>query len=250
MINKTCKLVLRDLFYYDVVAAFPTIMQQQHYDFQNISLDNKEERNRFIGLQQRDNKNLSSFLNNSISSLVDYYLTVNDVSGDEIIFRQKDGFILTRKLAISNQFIEMKLRKILTLMIISLDRSKMVYFDDLGEMSVKGVRYYYKRLDEIFRMIYNIDYYNKKIMFEQMAYIKHKVIHNEDIMFYGIEKDPRTFTFVTKTGSITVHDIDFVDPDSIDRVKYFDFYFKPFLDSIYLEVVKNDNGRFNSGNYR
>lgn len=238
MINKKCNLVLRDLFYYDVVAAFPTIMQQQHYDFGDISLDNKKERNIFVGKQQINNKNLSNFLNDSINSLVDYYLTVNEVNDNEIIFRQKDGFILTRKLAINNQFIEMKLRKILTLMIITADRSKMLYFDDFGEISVKGVRHYYSKLDDIYKMIYNLDFYNRKTLFQQLSYIKNKVINNEDMMFYGIEKDPRTFIFITKTGTITVHDVDFVDPETIDKQKYFDFYFKPFIDSIYLEVTK------------
>lgn len=243
MLNKKCKLVLRDLFYYDVVSAFPTILQQQHYNFDGIDLSNKEERNIFIGKQQRDNKNLSSFLNNSVSSIVDYYLTVNEVDEDEIIFRQKDGFILTRKLLVNNQFIEMKLRKIITMMIISPDRSKMIYFDDLGDLEVKGVRYYYPRLNDIYSMIYSINFYDKKMMFQQLQYLKNRVIYNDDIMFYGIKKDEKTYIFVTKTGTITVHDIDFVDPDTIDRQKYFDFYFKPFIDSIYLEVVKNDKYR-------
>ena len=231
------------MFYYDVVSAFPTILQQQHYNFDGIDLSNKEERNIFIGKQQRDNKNLSSFLNNSVSSIVDYYLTVNEVDEDEIIFRQKDGFILTRKLLVNNQFIEMKLRKIITMMIISPDRSKMIYFDDLGDLEVKGVRYYYPRLNDIYSMIYSINFYDKKMMFQQLQYLKNRVIYNDDIMFYGIKKDEKTYIFVTKTGTITVHDIDFVDPDTIDRQKYFDFYFKPFIDSIYLEVVKNDKYR-------
>lgn len=239
MINRNCNLVLRDLFYYDVVAAFPTIMQQQHYDFGNILLDDKEERNIFIGKEQRDNKNLSSFLNNSVTSIVDYYLTINEIDESEIIFRQKDGVILTRKLLVNNQFIELKLRKILSLLLISLDRSNMIYFDDFGELSVKGIRHYYDRLDDIYRMFYKLDFYNKKILFQQLQYIKDKVVNNDDIMFYGIKKDDSRFTFITKTGSITVHDIDFVNPEDIDKQKYFNFYFKPFIDSIYLEVVKN-----------
>ena len=57
MINQTCPLVLRDLYYYDIVAAFPTIVQKQDYDFGNVDLSNKQERNMFIGKEQINNKN-------------------------------------------------------------------------------------------------------------------------------------------------------------------------------------------------
>lgn len=237
MINENCELILRDLYYYDVVSAFPTIMQSQHYDFKDVDLKNKEERNIFIGKEQRDNKYLSSFLNESISSLVDYYLTINKISDDNIIYRQKDGFILRQPLAISNQFIEMKLRSILTIMIITPDRQKMLYFDEFGELSVRGVRYYYKRLDEIFKMLYQLNFYKPKELFEQLSYIKNKIINNSDISFYGIEEDSK-YTFMTKNGTITVRNLDFIDPDVVDRHKYFNAYFKPFFDSIFLEVMR------------
>ena len=48
-ISEKCPLIMRDLYYYDIVAAFPTIMGKQFYDFKNIDLDNKEERSKFVG---------------------------------------------------------------------------------------------------------------------------------------------------------------------------------------------------------
>ena len=52
MINQTCSLILKDLYFYDVVSAFPTIMNNVNYNFKDIDLDNKTERNIFIGLEQ------------------------------------------------------------------------------------------------------------------------------------------------------------------------------------------------------
>jgi hypothetical protein len=213
-------------------------MQSQNYDFQNIDLTNKEERNIFIGKEQRNNKYLSSFLNQSISSLVDYYLTINKIDSDDIIFRQKDGFILRKPLVISDQFIEMKLRSFISLMFVSLDRTRMLYFDDFGDLVVKGVKYYYKKLDDIYNMMYNLNFYNLKILFQQLAYIKNKVLTCDDISFYGIDIGDGKYVFLTKTGTLTVRDFDFVDMKSIDRLKYFNVYFKPFIDSVFLEVLR------------
>lgn len=248
-INETCPLIMRDLYYYDIVAAFPTLMKRQFYDFKDVSLDNKEERSKFVGIQQINNPQLSSFLNESVKNLIDYYLRVNEIKKEDVVFRQKDGFISVKKLLNNDKFVELKMRKILSLLIIDPSRSSMIYFDDFGELDVKGVPYSYKALNSIYQKIFEFDFYNSKMLMNQMEYLKQFIINaNEsNIMNYAIDRqvvrnDKRSYieyTFLLKDNkSITVKDVGYVNPKNIDTWKYFKHYFKPFLDSIYLEVTR------------
>lgn len=239
MINTTCSLVLRDLYLYDIVSAFPTIMSRQFYDFKGVSLDDKAARNVFIGKEQANNIQLSTYLNESVKSLTNHYLRINEIKDDEIIFRQKDGFILTKKLAINKDFIEMKLRSMISLLIINTNRTGMIYWDDFGELSVKGVPHYYHELDSIYTKIYDFNFYDIKTLFKQMESLKNKILKPTNIKLYGVEKEKGQYTFMLKNNkAMRVRDLDFVNPKDIDTRKYFNFYFKPFFDSIYLEVTR------------
>ena len=236
MINQTCPLVLHDLYYYDIVGAFPTIMQNQNYDFGDIDLDNKQERNIFIGKQQIKNKNLSSYLNDSVKYLTDFYLQYNEIDDEDVIFRQKDGFILKKILPKNNLYIEMTLRHVLPILYIDITREKMIYFDENDELYVKGVRYYYDRLSDVYLKFKDLDFYNKKILCLQLQDIKNSVVYCKDKLFFGMNGDDVQYTFILKNGKkIRTYDPDFVELEEIDRQYYFDVYFKPFLDSIFIE---------------
>lgn len=236
MINQNCSLIQKDLYYYDIVSAFPTIMQNNNYDFGNINLDNKEERNIFIGKQQIKNKGLSIYLNDSIKELTDFYLQYNEVDDEDVIFRQKDGFILKKLLPKNNLYIEMKLRHMLSLLFIDIDRTKMIYFDEDNKIHVKGVRYYYEKLNDIYLKFLELNFYDKSVLATQLQYIKNNFINSKDKLLFGINGDDVQYTFILKNGkSIRTYDPDFVDIKEIDRIKYFNFYIKPFTDSIFKE---------------
>ena len=151
MINSTCPLVLHDLYGYDIVSCYPQILGKQFYDFGEIDLDNKAERNIFIGTQQRGNENLSQFLIKSAENLVNYYLQENNFTDDEIIATQRDGFIVKRLLDNDDEFIDMKLREFIDFLIISTDRQKFLYLED-GKIIVKGMPYYYDDLQIFYQM--------------------------------------------------------------------------------------------------
>ena len=213
-------------------------MSRQFYDFKDISLSDKTQRNLFIGKQQINNPQLSSFLNESVKSLTDYYLRVNEIKDDEIIFRQKDGFILTKKLAKNNDYIEMKYRGMIDLMIIDINRSAMIYFDDTGDISVKGVRHYYKALNKIYKKLFELNLYDKRTIFQQLENLKNKVLKPTDLSLYGVQKDD-WYTFMLKgERAMRVRDFSFINPKDIDTRKYFNFYFKIFFDSIYMEIIR------------
>lgn len=242
MINQNCPYILKDLYFYDIVSAFPTIMQTQGYDFKDVDLDNKEERNIYIGRQQLKHKNLSLFLNDSIKDLTNFYLNHNEIDDDDVVYRQKDGFIIKKPLAKNNLYIEMKLRYIIDIMFIDIHRQSMITFNEFGDMEVKGVRNNYKRLEDIYRKFGNLDFYNKRTLMLQLEDIKNSVVESTDKSLFGVNAEDGSNIFILKNNkSIRTFDLDFVELEDIDKVKYFNVFFKPFIDSILMEIFYERN---------
>jgi len=234
MINEKCPLLLRDLFLYDIQAAHPTILKKQFFDFEKTDLDNKTERNIFIGKKQIDNKNLSGFLQSSVDNLMQFYLMDNDVKEDEIITIQKDGCILRTYLSNIDQFIELKLRKNIDFLVLSVDRKKFLYCSD-GKVTVKGVPYYYEELNKIYQMFANLNFYNKSVLFEQLQMIKNLVLESTDKKLFSIPRGEGKFIISTFKGEIEISDPEFVPIASIDKMKYYKHFIKDFSNSIFLE---------------
>lgn len=233
MINLNCSLIIRDLYSYDIVSAFPSIMQNINYDFQNVDLSNKTERNIFIGKKQIDNEVLSSYLNQSVESLLSFYLQENNIKNEEIISTQKDGFILTKKLNNTTEFIEMKFREYIDFLILSVDRKKFLYCSD-NKITVKGLSHYYSALDPIFQQFSNLNFYNKKNLFQQLEDIKNSILQSNDKSLFLIPKNEKSFIALTYKGDFEITDPNLISINSINKPKYFDHYFKDFLNSIFL----------------
>lgn len=232
IINKKCKLVLKDLYLYDIQSAFPKILQSVNYDFQNVNLDNKTERNIFIGKQQKDNENLSEFLNESVNNLIKFYLQENNISDDEVIVTQKDGVILTKKLLNNDELIELKFRGFLDFLIISIDRNCFLYLCD-DEIIIKGVPNVYDSINSIYQKFLELDFYNKKKLFRQMEDIKNSFILSTDKKLFMIPHDNKFLVRYFKED-ILISDQTMVDIKMIDKRRYFNHYFKGFLDSIFI----------------
>lgn len=234
MISQTCSLIIKDAYSYDISAAHPTILSKQFYDFKDVDLNNKKERNIFIGKEQIGNNNLSSFLQESVDSLVKFYLQENCINESDIITIQKDGFIITQLLETTDQFIEMELREYIDFLILSPDRKKYLYLSD-GKIIVKGMPYLYDELDKVYQMFSNISFYDKKILFGQMESIKQAFLTSQNKKLFLIPKEENTFVVLTYTGDIEVKDPDMISISTIDKMRYFNHFIRDFLQSIYLE---------------
>ena len=234
MTNQTCSLLLKDLFSYDIKSCYPTIMNKQFYDFKNIDLNNKEKRNIFIGTQQIDNLNLSTFLQESVDNLIKFYIIENDLSENDIIVTQKDGFIVKKILNNIDEFIKMDLREYIDFLILSVDRKKFLYVSD-GKVSIKGMPYYYDALDKIYNMFANLNFYDKSVLFDQMENIKKSILESEDKKLFLIPTEENKFIIKTYKGDIEIKDPDFISISQINKIRYFNHFFKDFLSSIYLE---------------
>jgi hypothetical protein len=235
---------MRDLYYYDIVSAFPTIMQNQNFNFGDLDLSNKEARNIFIGKKQIQNKNLSIFLNESVKNLTDFYLSINEINDDDVVYRQKDGFIITKPLVKNDMYIEMTLRHTLPILFIDTSKTLICYINESNEIEVKGIRNYYDKLMDVYKRFFDLNFYDVSVLTRQLQIIKDDFVNSKDKLMFGINGDDIQYTFILKNGKkIRTFDPDFVELNEIDRYKYFDYYFKPFMDAIFMEAI--DNGKRN-----
>lgn len=234
MINKSCNLVLQDLYLYDFKSAYPRILDSINWNFEGIDLDNKYDRNIAIGLAQKGNENLSSFLMSTVENLLQFYISENGVEDKDIIVTQRDGFILNKCLHNTTEFLELDLREHIQLMIITPDRKKYLTVSDQG-VTVKGMRNKYDALDIVYSMFSSLNFYNKKILFRQLNNIKTSVLNNDNKEFYMIELDGK-FVIRTKSyGNLIVANSSVFTLKDIDTNKYYDHYFREFCESVFLE---------------
>lgn len=233
MTNDKCPLLLHDLYNYDIVSAYPTILGKQFFDFEGIDLEDKEKRNIFIGKKQIGNQPLSSFLLESVDNLVKFYLRETD--DEDIITIQRDGFILKKPLDDNDKFIEVKLRDYIDFFIFSYDRSCFLYCVD-EKIVVKGVSYLYNNLDKIYQLYAKLNFYDKSTLFQQLENIKKEILFSEDKSLFMIPKGDDKFIISTYKGDIEIKDPDVISIQSINKMKYYKHFFRPFSQSLFLEL--------------
>lgn len=205
------------------------------YDLKNVNLEDKAERSKFIGKQQINNTNLSAFLIQATENLIETYLRRNHVKDEDIIITQRDGLISRTMLEDTDKFLELKFRGFVEFMVLSFDRMSYLACID-GKIEVKGVRDYYDALDVIYQKFSKLGFYDKTSLFKQFQMIKDSVFTHDDISLFLIPRTNNKHVVVTyKDGPIEIGNTNMVDLSDIDRNRYFNHYFKPFLDSLYLE---------------
>lgn len=232
-INSTCLLILKDLYFYDIKSCFPQLLSSINYPLET-DLNDKVKRNIEIGKQQIDNKNLSSFLQASTSNLIEYYLSENNIPEDDIIVLQKDGFIIKQMLKVVNTFIKMDFRNFIDFIIISHDRKKFLYIAD-NTVIVKGIVNKYSALDLIYNKFTYLDFYHKSRLFAQMEGIKDSLFNSMNKRLFMIEIEKDYVIYTKKFGQIKISNENLFKIEDIDKKKYYNHYFRTFIDSIFLE---------------
>jgi hypothetical protein len=230
-INDKCSLVLNHLYFYDFKSCYPTLLKNIGYEFES-DLNNKLERNIEIGLLQKENRQVYEFLSTSADSLISYYLEENNVSEKNIILTQKDGFIIKEEIKNSSDFMKLDLREIIDTMIITPDRKKYIWWNE-NKMDVKGVVNFYSGLLEVFNLFKKMTFCNKQMLFKQMEYIKKYMFEQTGKEFFVIDKDGVKI-IQTNAGPVKINSLDSFAIENVNKKKYFDHYFKEFLDAIYL----------------
>jgi small nuclear ribonucleoprotein (snRNP)-like protein len=234
MINDSCSLVLQDLYLYDFKSAYPRILESIDWDFKDIDLDDKSSRNISIGLAQRNNENLSSFLMNTVGNLLQFYLSENNIDEKNVIVTQRDGFILNTFLRNTDEFMKLDLREHIELMVISPDRKKYLSTSNKG-VTVKGLQNKYDALDDVYKEFGKLNLYNKTVLFKQLSRLKELVLNNKNKRFYMVEVNDKLAVITKKHGTLVVSNEHVFNLQDVDSMKYYDHYFREFMEAIFLE---------------
>lgn len=241
-INENMKLVLKDVFLYDIEACHYNILKNMGYDISEIDKDNKKERNIQIGKMMRRNPSLTSVLRKTTESIIDTYISKNEISEDDIIIRQYDGFITTRVLRETKiGDIPLNIRKNFEIFISSIDRKMYIAMDSTKKVTAKGIALKYDKIVEVYERICKINYGNKLSIFRNLQKIKDDFFNSTDPFLFSIPNKNEKFTvFIKDYGQMEMSGqlIKLMETDDIDKERYFDFYINPFTKSIVYEFVR------------
>lgn len=241
-INPNTKLVLRDVYLYDIEACHYTIMNMLGLDLGGVDAKNKIERNIQIGKMMRKNPKLTSLLRNTTRSVIDEYLTRNNIKEKDIILRQYDGLILKKGFTETNiHHIPLGVRKWFLIFIISIDRKKYIAYDSDNKVSIKGIPFRYNEIDQIYEQICKINYANKDSIFRNLQKIKDKFMQSSNPKLFGIPlSNGKINIFLKGYGEMEIspRTLKVIDTDDIDKERYFKLYVEPFTKSIVIEFVR------------
>jgi len=233
-INEHCDLVLKDLYFYDFKSAYPRILQGIGWNFSDVDLDDKAQRNISIGTSQRDNQNLSEFLMNAVDSLLQFYIDDNDLDESDIIVTQRDGFIVTKMLKNTEDFLKLDFRGIVDLLIITPDRKKFLMSKE-DTVEVKGISHKYSALDSVYQLYTKLNLYNKKSLFTQLEQIKNRVLKSDDKKLFMVEIDGKFVVQTLKHGQLIVANDNIFNMRDVNTQKYYDHYFRELSESVFLQ---------------
>lgn len=241
-INENVKLVLRDVYLFDIKACHYTIMTKLGLEMPGIDRDNKLERNSYIGKMMRRNPKLTSLLRNTTRSIIDEFIFRNNIKDDDIILRQYDGILITKNLKQTNiEHIPLTRRRSFEIFISSIDRKMYIAFDSNRQTSIKGVPFRYPAIDKVYENICKINYANKDSIFRHLQILKDKFLNSSDPFLFGIPlKDNKINIFLKGYGEMEVskQTLRIIDTDDIDKERYFKLYIEPFTKSIVTEFVR------------
>lgn len=237
-INKNCKLFLQDVYLYDISSCHYSILKKSGFDVSNINYENKEERNSQIGRLMRDNERISSLLRTTTNSVIDVYLKNSNIRDEELITRQYDGVITLKPIRNSNSFLDLQLKAVFNVFIISSDRNKYIA-TNYKEYLFKGISNRYDEIDSIFKKILNINFASKHAIFQSLKEIKYEVLNSKNHLMYCIPNE-NNFNIILKDfgqTEISKSICRLFNLDDLNREWYFDHYFRPFTESITIEFL-------------
>jgi len=241
-INEKLKLVLRDVYLYDIEACHYTIMKKLGYDLSDLDQNDKLQRNIQIGQMMRKNPKLTTVLRTTTKTLIDEYMLRNNIKDDDIVIRQYDGVLLMKRLHETNiQEIPLNMRKYFEIFIISIDRKMYIACDSNREITIKGVPFRYEKMDQIYKRLCQINFANKTSIFKSLHKLKYDFLHSNDANLFGVPvKGDKYNVYLKGYGEIEIskQTLKIMDTDDIDKERYFNFYITPFTKSIVIENVR------------
>jgi hypothetical protein len=235
-INPNLEFIIKEVYIYDIESCHYTLMKMNGYRLDNIDPHDKLSRNIAIGKMMQKNPRLTEFLRSTTISLIDEYITANEIEKDDIVIRQYDGLLLTKFLHKNNiQEIPLNLRRTFDVFISSIKKDMYIAIDTMQQPSIKGIPFRYSHMDQIYKKICQLNFFNKPELFKGLERIKNLVLNSNDVNLFAIPtKDGKLSIFLKGYGEmeITSSTLKLVDTNEIDKRRYFDIYLSPFTKSI------------------
>jgi hypothetical protein len=235
-INPDLKLIMKEVYVYDIESCHYTLMKMNGFDLEGIDPNDKLGRNIAIGKMMQKNPRLTEFLRSTTISLIDAYISANDINENDIVIRQYDGLLLTKLLHRNNiQEIPLNLRKTFDVFITSIDRNMYIAIDTIQNVSIKGIPFRYPHMDQVYKKVCQLNFGNKPGLFKGLEKIKRLILDSNDVNLFAIPtKNDKLSIFLRRYGEMEVSPgtVKLVDTDEIDKKRYFDIYISPFTKSI------------------
>lgn len=233
------RLFLTDVYSYDISACHFRILRGLGVDVSGIDFNNKKERNIKIGLLMRDNPNLTSILRTVTESTITEYLIRNKISDKDIVVRQYDGILTTRRLVETDTLLPLELKGVFEKLIISYDRKKYIGLIN-DETVVKGIQQRYETIDKLYEKLLRIPFIQKDVVFSSLQKFRESFLFSKDTSIFFIpESEKEGVVFLKQFGPTRISKAisRAIDPDEVDKQYYWKFYFEPFTKSIVKEFI-------------
>jgi len=241
-INASNKLVIADVYSYDISSCHYNILKRYGFDLSHIDKNNKIKRNTQIGLMMKDNQRITSLLRKTTTNLIDSYISVNNIKENDIILRQYDGIIVLKPLKETNlNEMPIDFRNHFEIFISSMNRRMYIARSSSGEVKIKGVPNRYNDLEYYYQKICKINFVNKDRIFKSLQEIKDEFLSTQTPFLFGIPtRNGKVNVFLKDYGEMEIAEntLKIIDVDDIDKQRYFEFYISPFTKSIVLEFVR------------
>lgn len=242
-INKNLPLVLRDVYLCDIEACHYNIMKKLGLDLEGVDETNKLERNIHIGKMMRRNPKLTTLLRSTTEAVITEYIRQNQLKENEIIIRQYDGILTTRPITVGDiGGIPFKVRQHFSIFITSIDRKKYLAYDTYKNVVIKGIPFRNEKIDKLYEKLC-LDILNtasKKMIFIKLQKIKDFILNSNDTLLFGIpDKENRANIYLKGYGEMVLsfQTLKIIDPDDIDKERYFKYYLEPFTKSVVVEFI-------------
>ncbi len=239
-INPDLPFLLRDVYVYDIESCHYTILSSLGFDISLIPKDDKLERNKFIGLMMRDNPRLVQILRQITTSTLDEYILRNRIKDNEIVLRQYDGIITTKRLIeTTTKYIPLPLRGTYQYFLSSIDRQSYLAYDG-DSVKIKGISHRYDSMDSILKRLMRCNFADKIETLKELQRIKDDLLNSTNPNLFCIPIGKKFCLFLKAYGQVEVSPTlaRVMDVNDIDRQKYFEFYLVPFTKSIVYELLK------------
>jgi len=234
-INKTCDLVLTDVFEYDIQSCHYNLLTNIGWDLSQIPKDDKKERNIAIGKAQIGNPRLAKYLLEQTIGIVQYYVDKNHVKEEDIVVRLRDGIFLKIKLKDNTSSLPIDFKDVYSKMIITMDRKMFLLIGSKGIVKVKGVAN--KPLDiSFYELFRNLNFSSKKALTQQLEFIRQKILTSKNINWFVFTRGDDYVVPIKGVGEIKVSKsgVGYLDDDEIDKGIIWEEYVWPFVQPILL----------------